>query len=66
MKKVDDIEHVARFYAKAMQYFLEFLGISKIEIEERVVFDMDTSEGIPLLPSTPLFPNLFFGLQHPL
>jgi hypothetical protein len=51
MQKVDDMESVARFYAKAMQCFLNLTGIPKTEIEERVVFDKDFSGGTVCLPS---------------
>ena len=45
LRKVDDIERVARFYAKAMQYFLQLMGTVRTQIEERVVFDKEIYHG---------------------
>ncbi len=45
MRKIDDFEHVARFYAMTMQYFLDLMGTERSQIEERVVFDKEINIG---------------------
>ena len=46
MRKIDNMEEVARFYANAMMYFVKLMGTSKAPKEERVVFDKQIAKGI--------------------
>ena len=45
MRKIENMEEVAQFYAKCKEYFLELTNISKFQFEERVVFDKQTYGG---------------------
>ncbi len=45
MRRIENMEKVGQFYAKCKEYFLELMGISKLQTEERVVFDKQTFGG---------------------
>jgi len=45
MRKIDNMEEVAKFYAKAMKYFVKLIGTSKAPREERLVFDNQIAKG---------------------
>jgi hypothetical protein len=45
MKKVEDMEGLANFYAKMMTHFVELMGSGKMQRQERVVFDVQIAAG---------------------
>ncbi len=45
MKKVEDMEGLANFYAKMMTHFVELMGTGKMQRQERVVFDVQIAAG---------------------
>jgi hypothetical protein len=45
MRKVEKMEQVSQFYAKCKEYFLELMGTSELQTEERIVFDKQTYGG---------------------
>jgi hypothetical protein len=45
MRKVDDMEGLAKFYEKFLKLFVKLMGTSKMQREERIVFDKQISAG---------------------
>ncbi len=45
IRQVDDMEALAKFYEKFMKLFVELMGTTKMQKEERIVFDKQTSMG---------------------
>jgi hypothetical protein len=45
LRKVEDIEALANFYAKMMTHFVELMGSGKMQRQERVVFDVQIAAG---------------------
>jgi hypothetical protein len=45
IRQVDDMEALAKFYKKFMKLFVELMGTTKMQKEERIVFDKQISMG---------------------
>ena len=45
MKLVDDMEALAKFYDKFMKAFVYLMGTTRMQTEERVVFDKQIEAG---------------------
>ena len=45
MKRIDDMEALAKFYEQFMKTFVYLMGSTKMQKEERVVYDKQISAG---------------------
>ena len=50
MRKVDDMEALAEVYNTMMKAFVELMGTGKMQRHERLVFDIQISNGESIIP----------------
>ena len=46
MRAIENMEEVANWHADAMKHFVDLMGTSKMQITERLVWDIQISAGI--------------------